>query len=75
MSGASAKLPGMSQTRHRVVEAHPATCSHGHEWNRPKSHIPGWDSGVLSGGMGHRIWTCATCGDVIHRQAGEPVFR
>lgn len=56
------------------VETHPAACTNGHRWDSPNTHYPGWDSGILSGGMGHRTWTCATCGDIRHRGKNDPVF-
>lgn len=58
----------------RFIEAHPAACSNGHRWDQPGTHYPGWDNGILTGGMGRRTWTCATCGDIRHRGVRDPVF-
>lgn len=64
----------MTTTPPEFREAHPANCTNGHDWGPPGSHLPGWDSGVCTGGPGHRIWTCATCGDVVHREEHNPIF-
>lgn len=64
----------MGETPPEFRETHPDNCSKGHDWNLPGTHFPGWDSGVSTGGMGHRIWICATCGDVVHRREHDPIF-
>lgn len=56
----------------QYVEWHPATCPKGHDWSKPRSFRPGWQASATE--AGHRIWECATCGEIIHATPGESLL-
>lgn len=61
---------GSVENMSEVYEGTPTHCPAGHPWGQG-DYLVGWESNPLVGGVGHRTWTCQTCGTMVHAETVE----